>query len=112
MLEDDSIITGYYAYSNSISLGKVFNIYSPPTNLTASCVTSTTAIIEFTPPTDNFRVSYYAYNHGQPIGTHAGTKSIYLTGLFPSTNYSITLVAYKNYGASFQSSGVEFTTTE
>jgi len=92
--------------------GKIvfFTIPSAPTNLTASNVTSSSAIIGFTPPPISSVTGYYAYNNGALLGTFVGTNSINLTGLIATTSYVITLIAYNSYGQSPMSSSINLTT--
>lgn len=84
---------------------------SAPTNLIASSITSTTAVIGFTAPPSAANISSYnVYNTGVFLGSYTGTNMITLSGLTASTNYVITLAAVSSKGVSQVSTSVSFNT--
>jgi len=91
-----------------------FSLYilpTPPTNITATNIGTTSATINFTaPPAAQGITSYNAYNNGALLGNFTGTSSFTLTPLNAITSYVITLVSINAYGKSQPSSSVSFTT--
>jgi hypothetical protein len=93
------------------------NILNPgtPTGLSApsGTITSTSAVINFTPGTGTVG-GYYAYNNGVQLPNSSVVYSsstpnqIILNNLTAGSSYVITLVAYNQYTISSMSSSVSF----
>ena len=83
-----------------------------PTNLTANSITSTTALISFTPPIGVTTSSYYTlYAGGQTIGSvNYPETSFNLTGLVTNTIYPFTITATNANGTSTASNVLYVTT--
>jgi len=92
------VISNGTAGSVSTALSSIISIYGgvgplPPTGLTLISVTSTTATISFTEPSGT--ISYYTPSSGKGSGT---ASSYTISGLFPNTNYVISLMATNSSG--------------
>ncbi|MCH9661753.1 MAG: T9SS type A sorting domain-containing protein [Bacteroidetes bacterium] len=85
---------------------------SDPTNLTASSITDTGALLNWTASTDNIGVSQYNISiDGTQVGT-SGTNSFTVTGLSPLTTYTASVVAQDAAGNLSGSVSVSFTTLD
>ena len=88
-------------------------ILSAPTSLTISSIGTTFATILFTEPTGATTETFYtAYDaSGNIYGTnYFPATSIFLAGLTPNTNYSISIKTSNNSGTSTASSSLNFAT--
>ena len=85
---------------------------SQPTNLKVSSLTSTTALLSFTPPIGVTTSSYYTlYAGGQTIGSvNYPATSFNLTGLATNTIYPFTITATNSNGTSTPSNVLYVTT--
>ena len=89
----------------------LLKVVLPPTNLTASAVSSSQINLSWSASTDSVGVAgYYIYRNGTEITTTTGTTYTD-TGLAASTAYTYTVAAYDTAGnTSVQSSVVRMTT--
>jgi chitodextrinase len=86
---------------------------SAPTSLTASSITSSSAVVSWTASTDNVAVTGYDVYNGTALFTSVTTTSATLSGLAPKTSYSITVKARDAAGnASSASAALAVTTLE
>ena len=91
--------------SNSVTTNSLPN---PPTNLTASNISSSSATISFTPPVGTVTGYIITTNNGaQATGT---SSPITITGLGGPYTYTITAVSVNLNGKSVNSSSITFTT--
>jgi len=103
------MLTSVSSFSSVISKNVSNIVILPPTNITATNVTSTSATINFTPSSGTI-VGYIATtnNGAQGSGT---TSPITISGLANNTTYTVTVVSYNTYSYSKASTSVSFTTS-
>ena len=102
------MLTSISSFNSAITKNAGTIIILPPTNITATNVTSTTATINFTPSSGTITGYIATTNDGaQGSGT---TSPITITGLANNVTYTVTVVAYNLFGNSKASASVSFTT--
>ena len=94
--------------SNSITMNSSPN---SPTNLSLLSTTPSSVTLSFTPVIGNINYYIATTSPGGFIGYSSGSP-ITISGLSPSTTYSISLQSVNNYGTSVASNNVSATTTD
>jgi titin len=102
--------TGSSSSSDNLT---VYTVETPPTDLSASNVTSTTAVISFTPVIGT--VTSYTITgvptSGSNVVTTGVTSSPYtITGLTSNMTYTVTMTTVNQYGSSAASSSIQVVT--
>ena len=102
------MLTSLGSFSSALNKTTSNILILPPTNITATNVTSTGVTINFTPSSGAITGYIATTNNGaQGSGT---TSPITISGLANNTTYTVTVVAYALLGFSKASASVSFTT--
>ena len=110
-----AVVTNCTNNGVSLGVGVTFTTLTPcvaPTNLAASNVTTSGATLTFTPPTANvgsYTVTYTAQGGTAQLVT-ATTSPVTLTGLLPSTTYSVSIVTKCSDSQTSAAATTSFTT--
>jgi chitodextrinase len=106
------IDAGAYAYTTGGGGGGDTIPPSPPTNLTATAVSSSEINLSWTASTDNVGVNGYKIFRNNTQASTSATNSFSDTGLPPSTTYSYTVSAYDAAGNNSAQSASASATTQ
>ncbi|NTV89459.1 MAG: fibronectin type III domain-containing protein, partial [Clostridiales bacterium] len=104
--------SSYAGASLNVTMNSDTKAPSSPTGFTATAVTETGAVLNWSPSSDNVKVTgYEIYCNGEKKSTSVKT-TCKCTGLTPGTSYSYTVRAYDNAGNHSGFSSVTLTTAK